>query len=69
MILVFKTNIDQKDDVMKLSLFLNNQNNIRTWNVDIEDKDKVLRIETFDNITNQVEDIVREAGYWCDELE
>jgi hypothetical protein len=68
-ILVFKTNILQKKDVERMKPVFNRHKDILKWNVDIEDEDKVLRVEAKSNITSKIEGIVKDAGYWCDELE
>ena len=68
-VLVFKTNIQHKNDVERIRPLFNNHNNILSWNVDIEDVDKVLRIESSSNISREVENIIRQAGYLCIELE
>jgi hypothetical protein len=47
-VLVFKTNIDSKAEVKKLTPVLNNKA-ILKWNLDLEDRDRVLRI-----VTNQL---------------
>ena len=68
-ILVFKTNIHQKNDIENVRNIFSKDKNILAWTIDIEDVDKVLRIEaTTVNITGNVEDVLNEAGYFCREL-
>ncbi len=68
-VLVFKTNILTKDDVMKVSKHLDKNPLQVRWNVDLEDIDKVLRIET--KFGTKSEDIIKKitaAGFTCHEL-
>ena len=68
-ILIFKTNINQKIDVDRIKPLLNQHNNIRSWNVDIEDVDKVLRVEAKADISADIENLIKKAGYQCGGLE
>ncbi len=67
-ILVFKTNIDCKDDVCFLTPILNSCIGIMKWSVDLSDIDNVLRIESDDPDHSRVIEIVRNAGFFCEEL-
>ncbi len=68
-VLVYKTNIQQKQDIERVKTFFNGHRDILKWNVDIEDEDCVLRIEAQTNIAHKVEGLIQDAGYWCGELE
>lgn len=68
-ILVFKTNIHQREDVQKVKGHLNKHKDIIAWNVDTGDIDKVLRVVASADITNSVESIVSGAGYFIEELQ
>lgn len=68
-VLVYKTNIHHPYDVELIRPYLTDQAGILKWTVDIEDEDRVLRIEAMTDISGKVEHLVREAGYWCCELE
>ena len=68
-VLVYKTNIHQKQDVEKVKTIFSGHGDILKWHVDIEDEDCVLRVEAQTNIARKVEGLVQDAGYWCDELE
>jgi len=69
-ILVFKTSVEQKADVMRLAPILNDliANNDK-WNFDLEDCDNILRVES-DRVKSQtIEFALQEEGYHCIELE
>jgi hypothetical protein len=68
-ILVFKTNIHKKDDILKVSDIFNRNKDILAWNVDLEDIDRVLRIEAIANISSKVKLSLSHAGFYCRELE
>jgi len=68
-ILVFRTNIKNKKQVAKVSELMYDLDDILRWNVDLHDRDKVLRIETHQLSPRQVETLLNEAGYLCEELE
>jgi hypothetical protein len=67
-ILVFKTNISQREDVQKVKTYLNKHKSIIAWNVDTEDSDRVLRVVASADITQTVESLVSTAGYYIEEL-
>jgi hypothetical protein len=67
-ILIFKTNIKFKKDLKKLEAHLNTHETISTWNLDREDIDRVLRIESSSDITKDIINIVKLAGYHCEEF-
>ena len=67
-ILVFRTNIRFKKDLRKIAGILEPVESIITWNVDREDIDNVLRIEAKNLDTIEVNRIIQQAGYLCEEL-
>jgi hypothetical protein len=67
-VLVFKTNIQSRTDLESVALFLDLDLRIRKWNVDREDVDHVLRVESDDPNPEFVMDIIRHAGFMCEEL-
>ncbi len=68
-ILVFKTKLEDIKQVRKLSHHLKNLPGVYKWNVDLQDCDKILRIEAEGITPHLVEEILQEAGYYCEELE
>jgi len=67
-ILVFKTNLSNSRHVKKVEPSLNLHPYIREWNVDLHDCDKILRVVTENIPPAEVENIVFNAGYFCEEL-
>ena len=59
----FKTNINCSSCVARVTPYLNANNEIKHWEVDIHNPQKVLTVET-DNLTEEmVKEIVVNAGY------
>ncbi|MCE6990002.1 hypothetical protein [Dyadobacter sp. CY323] len=67
-ILVFRTNINRKKHVRTISPLLNGCDTIKKWNVDLSDIDNVLRIEATHSDCAPVIELVKQAGYACEEL-
>ena len=67
-VLVFKTDIRYKKHVTAISTEMNSQTEISRWNVDLKDRDKILRIETGTLKPFMIENILRNAGHYCEEL-
>lgn len=67
-ILVFKTNLESNRHIKKIGPSLNLHPHIREWNVDLHDCDKILRVVTEKIHPAEVEKIIFNAGYFCEEL-
>jgi hypothetical protein len=67
-ILVFKTNILLEDDVKKVTFMMNEDVRIKRWTVDREDCDKVLRVEANEMLPDEIIELIKQAGYACEEL-
>ncbi|WP_353719587.1 hypothetical protein [Dyadobacter sp. 676] len=67
-VLVFKTNINNLRQVKSVAAMLDNCPDILKWNVDLADIDKVLRIEATHAQCAPMIELVRRAGYACEEL-
>jgi hypothetical protein len=67
-ILVFKTNISEEEDVIKVKVRMKDEQRIKRWTVDREDCDKVLRIEADALQPGEIIALVTQAGYACEEL-
>jgi hypothetical protein len=67
-VLVFKTNISSEYEIERLKELFAYHENIIRWNVDRQDVDKVLRIEC--GIINPITivNLLRNAGFECEEL-
>ena len=67
-VLVFKTNIRYKKNVTAIQPYIAKHPDIKKWNVDLKDVDKILRVETIDLHPAKIEELVKSAGYYCEEL-
>lgn len=68
MIAVFKTNVGYKIDYELVLQELNKKYLGRKITVDLEDCDKILRVEGDVFIPNDIQMIVINMGYQCEEL-
>lgn len=68
-ILVFKTNLHSKQEIRKAGSFLKKLAGIIRWNVDLHDTDNILRVVAASVSPRAVEHTLRQAGYYCQELE
>jgi hypothetical protein len=67
-ILVFKTNIRSIRDILTVDETISCLDGLKRWNVDGDDIDNVLRIETTRPDPANIIGLVREAGFFCEEL-
>lgn len=67
-ILVFKTNLRKKKDLRRITANIRRDSRIKRWHVDTTDIDKVLRVESEDIAAADIIQIIRKAGYVCEEL-
>ena len=69
-ILVFKTNLKDKQHISAARKLLSKIQGILYWNVDLHDIDKILRIEANEMllVPVSVEQTLQQAGYYCEEL-
>jgi len=67
-ILVFKTNVKFKKNILQVREPLNELNDIIRWNFDLNDQDKILRIETNELKPRIVEQTLQQVGFYCREL-
>lgn len=67
-VLVFKTNIRYRKQIIAIEPHIASHPGIIKWNVDLKDADKILRIETVDLHPSKIEGLVKNAGYNCEEL-
>ena len=64
----FKTNIICEGCIEKVTPYLNANNEIKSWSVDIQNSNKILTVET-DNLTDEmIREIVKQAGYSAQEI-
>lgn len=67
-ILIFKTNLTDKNCISDIEPSLDVHPNIFKWNVDLNDDENILRIIATDIAGEEVENILLNAGYYCEEL-
>ncbi|MEO5684827.1 MAG: hypothetical protein ABIQ88_19450 [Chitinophagaceae bacterium] len=67
-VLVLKTNIRYKKQVKEVAPLLDGRNNISRWNIDLNDIDKVLRIESKNMELPEIVQLIKGAGFYCEEL-
>ncbi len=67
-ILIFKTSVVSDSEFAQIAALLNNDFRILKWNIDREDVDHVLRIECRELTISQTEDLLKNAGFYCEEL-
>lgn len=67
-VLVFKTNLTDYKRINEVELTLDLHPNILKWNVDLDDCDNILRIVSNKTMGNEIETLLWDAGYYCEEL-
>lgn len=67
-VLVFKTNLTDYKRINEVELTLDLHPNILKWNVDLDDCDNILRIVSNKTMGNEIETLLWNAGYYCEEL-
>lgn len=67
-ILVFKTSLTNNSHIKKIGASLSQHPGINEWNVDLHDCDNILRVVADDISPAEIENIVFNAGHFCEEL-
>ena len=67
MVLVFKTNIFSQLEIHVKSI-LDSFTQITAVDFDFEDCDKILRIEATEDISSDIENLLKSKGFYCEEL-
>jgi hypothetical protein len=67
-VLVFKTNLINSHCIQQVEPQLDVHPHIHRWNVDLHDCDCILRIETEQLAGCEIESLLQQAGYYCEEL-
>jgi len=65
--LKFKTNIKCGGCIATVTPFLNGDENIENWQVDLESADRILTVETVHS-ADEVTELVKKAGYNAEEI-
>ena len=61
--LKFKTNINCTGCLSKVSPLLNQESEIKAWNVDLDNENKILTVETLALTAEEIKLIVAKAGF------
>lgn len=69
MIYVFKTSVKTKTQAKKLKPHIDSLLPLATWNFDLHDCDNILRIDSKENITAEIIDLLNIHKFSCKELE
>ena len=67
-ILVFKTNLTDVKRIGDIEPSLDIHPDIFQWNVDLHDNDNILRVVAKNMPGEEVENMLLNAGYYCEEL-
>jgi hypothetical protein len=67
-VLVFRTDIRFKKDLKTITPALDQHPLITKWNVDMDDTDRILRIVSSESNPEEFISIVKQAGFFCEEL-
>jgi cell fate (sporulation/competence/biofilm development) regulator YmcA (YheA/YmcA/DUF963 family) len=67
-ILIFKTNLSDVKRISDIESSLDVHPNVFQWNVDLNDIDNVLRVVSRNISGEEVENILQQEGYYCEEL-
>lgn len=67
-ILVFKTNLTDAKRITDVEPSLDVHPDIFQWNVDLNDQDNILRVVAKNIAGAEVEELLLNAGYYCEEL-
>jgi len=67
-ILVFKTNLTDAKRITDIEPSLDVHPDIFQWNVDLNDQDNILRVVAKNIAGAEVEELLLNAGYYCEEL-
>ena len=68
-ILIFKTSVQSKSEVLMLKSYIENIVKDSKWNFDLDDSDRIFRVETEMNMYYPLVSLFNEKGFLCEELE
>ena len=66
--LKFKTNINCTGCLSKVTPFLNEEQGIEKWDVDLKHDDRILTVETDNLTTDEIKETVQKAGFTLDKV-
>lgn len=65
---IYKTNISSGEALKELRSILQKHDSSLSWSIDTEDIDNVLRIRSIANNSVDIVNVIKNAGYHCEEL-
>ena len=68
-IAIFKTNLTNVNRINDVESYLETHPSIIKWNVDLNDEDNILRIVSHNVDGKEIENLLLQAGYFCEEIE
>jgi len=68
-ILVFKTSITGARHIEDVASLLDVHPHIIQWNVDLKDCDNILRVVSKNVAAQEIENMLLNTGYYCEELQ
>lgn len=68
-ILVFRTSIESREEVLHLAPLLNAVAGLGNWNFALEDCDRILRVRSSSTNARQIIRLLTGQGFTCQELE
>jgi len=66
--ITYKTNIKCNGCIATVTPFFDKSEAIKKWSVDLESPDRILTVELEDGGNNEVEKLIKEAGYEAESL-
>ncbi|WP_234573259.1 heavy-metal-associated domain-containing protein [Rhodohalobacter sp. 614A] len=66
--LTFKTDIQCSGCVSTVTPYLDKQEGIHEWSVDLDHKDRILTVQTENMASDQIKKAIKEAGYSAEEI-
>ncbi|MBB6609716.1 copper chaperone [Pontibacter sp. Tf4] len=65
-IIKFKTNVENEEALSKVAPFLDKEESISRWHIDTESQDKLLSVSGNDLDPQQIENVVKQAGFMAE---
>ena len=69
MIYVFKTSVRTKIQAKSIEPHIDQILPNAKWNFDLEDCDKILRIDSEENVSLPIQNLLKNHNFYCEELE
>lgn len=66
---VFRTGVTKREHIEALTPHLNSVEGLYKWNFDLNDRENILRAEAINISPGKIAEVLKNADYFCDELE